>query len=224
MPSDLESAQAFTNADSAIDYAIVAHGLRKAQSLLDPNNSFIGSVMSLSLESTSTVAAITAAISAASSAGLHIVVAAGNSADNACSNSPASSGGNQGPAITVGSINLDATVSSFSNTGPCVDVYAPGENVLSAWNTGPTVLKALSGTSMSTPHVTGIVAYAMAGNATLAGNTTLMKQWVAQTALKGVVNGPAIDGDQGLLANNGQTAAAVVDVDGILGFTKGTGV
>lgn len=206
-----------SNVIAAIDFAIQLHTTRRAS-----NPSFVGSVISMSLESSSTSDAMASAISAASNAGIHIVVAAGNSATDACTNSPASSGGTGGPAISVGSIGLAATVSSFSNTGPCIDVYAPGENVLSAWNTGSDDLKALSGTSMATPHVTGIVAYAIAGNATLARSPELMKEWVRATALTGVVNGVVVKGDFGLLANNGQTGVAAPDThpEGLLGFTK----
>lgn len=63
---------------------------------------------------------------------------------------------------------------------------------------------------MATPHVTGIVAYAMAGNATLAANTGLMKQWISTSALQ--------LGENVLLANNGVQANIG---QGMLGFTKG---
>lgn len=77
---------------------------------------------------------------------------------------------------------------------------------------------------MSTPHVTGIVAYAMAANVTLARDTVLMKDYVKAMALEGLVNGPVVSGDLRLLANNGETSAALPDThpDGLLGFTKST--
>jgi len=103
---------------------------------------------------------------------------------------------------------MTAARSSFSNYGDCVDVYAPGENVISAWPGGPAMVNSLSGTSMATPHVTGIVAYAMA-NATLAADPGLMKEWVRMTALQmsaGVT-----------VANNGVQAD---NEDGMLGYDK----
>ena len=67
------------------------------------------------------------------------------------------------------------------------------------------LVQVLSGTSMAAPFVTGLVAYAIAGNRTLAADPGLMKEWVRMTALKGVVGtrqGVA-EGDYGLLASNG---------------------
>ncbi|KAL3778535.1 hypothetical protein ACHAW5_002131 [Stephanodiscus triporus] len=61
-------------------------------------------------------------------------------------------------AITVGSIGNTDIKSKFSNFGECVDVYAPGEFIESAWSTTKTSKKKISGTSMATPHVAGIVA------------------------------------------------------------------
>ncbi|WPH00037.1 Hypothetical protein R9X50_00286000 [Acrodontium crateriforme] len=187
---------------AAIDYVISTHEKRSAQS------GFVGSVISMSLATSSLVDAISSAISAATRAGVHVVVAAGNSGTDACGASPSSSGGTGGPAISVGAIGISGAVTSFSNTGSCVDVYAPGENVISSWIGGPSLIESLSGTSMATPHVTGIVACAM-HNQTLARNPGLMKEWVRMTALK-MTQGA-------LLANNGVKA----DVgQGVLGLQR----
>lgn len=166
--------------------------------------------MSMSIASSGNVQTMNAAIRAAIAAGVHTVVAAGNDGDNACLASPASAGGSHGPAITVGAVDMLAQPASFSNYGPCVDLYAPGVSVISAWPGGVNMINTLSGTSMATPHVTGIVAYAMGGNATLAGDPALMKEWVGRTALR-MSNGI-------LLANNG--ARPVSQEGGMLGFEK----
>ncbi|KAK3050014.1 hypothetical protein LTR09_008669 [Extremus antarcticus] len=192
---------------AAIDRVIKYHDARKSS-----GSPFLGSVMSMSLASSGNVDAMNNAILAATSAGVHVVVAAGNDADDACNASPASVGGLHGPAITVGAVDMDTQRSSFSNYGECVDLYAPGVSIISAWTGGANMINTLSGTSMATPHVTGIVAYAMA-NETLAGDPGLMKEWVRMTALYT----STAQGEGLLLANNGVVAD---QGQGMLGFEK----
>lgn len=85
-------------------------------------------------------------------AGLTIVAAGGNDASNACEFSPASIH----QVITVGAINREDDIAEFSNTGECVDVYAPGVEIVSSYLNN--TLKPLSGTSMAAPHVSGLAA------------------------------------------------------------------
>ena len=129
---DSEGGGLSSNVVAAIDMIVRRHDERKAQ-----GGDFKGSVMSLSLASKVPVQAINDAIDAAIDAGVHTVVAAGNNGADACDVSPASSGGQRGPAITVGAIGIDATRAEFSNSGKCVDVYAPGEDIISSWIGGP---------------------------------------------------------------------------------------
>lgn len=194
-----------SNVVAAIDQVIRSHDRRKQ------GNDFLGSVMSMSIATGSNSVSIDSAIRAATDAGVHVVVAAGNEGDNACLASPASSGGMHGPAITVGAVDQMVQRAEFSNYGDCVDLYAPGVSIISSWIGGPNMVNALSGTSMATPHVTGIVAYAMA-NATLAGDPALMKEWVHMTAI--------YMSDGLLLANNGVRDHD--DNDGMLSFSKVT--
>ena len=87
--------------------------------------------------------------------GVTYVVAAGNNNANACNYSPARVQG----AITVGATtNTDSRDTSYSNFGPCLDLFAPGTNIQSAWNTSDTDSNVLSGTSMASPHVAGVAA------------------------------------------------------------------
>ena len=90
--------------------------------------------------------------------GVTYAVAAGNSNANACNSSPA----RVSQALTVGSsTNTDAR-SSFSNFGTCVDLFAPGSNITSAWLTSDTATNTISGTSMASPHVAGAAALYLA--------------------------------------------------------------
>jgi serine protease len=87
-------------------------------------------------------------------AGVTVAVAAGNSSSDACWYSPSS----VYAAITVAATtNLDAQA-SYSNSGACVDVYAPGSAVYSAWSSDDFSMGTASGTSMATPHVAGAAA------------------------------------------------------------------
>ncbi|MFP2926584.1 S8 family peptidase [Pyxidicoccus sp. 3LG] len=87
-------------------------------------------------------------------AGVTYVVAAGNEDMDACKHSPA-----RAPeAITVAATDSGDKRASFSNWGDCVDVFAPGNKITSSWHYGDKETRVLSGTSMASPHVTGVAA------------------------------------------------------------------
>ena len=98
------------------------------------------------------------AVNSAFSRNVVSVVAAGNSNVNAANTSPASAAS----AITVGSIASNWARSSFSNYGAVLDVFAPGTSVLSSWIGSNTATNTISGTSMASPHVAGLVLYLQA--------------------------------------------------------------
>ena len=93
-------------------------------------------------------------INAAVDEGVIVVASAGNNNGNSCYKSPASAE----KAITVGSTDINDKRSSFSNYGQCVDIYAPGSSILGAYNFGTKFYVKKSGTSMSCPHVAGVMA------------------------------------------------------------------
>eukprot|EP01123_Difflugia_compressa_P007996 TRINITY_DN227_c1_g1_i3.p1 TRINITY_DN227_c1_g1~~TRINITY_DN227_c1_g1_i3.p1 ORF type:complete len:400 (-),score=85.39 TRINITY_DN227_c1_g1_i3:144-1343(-) len=113
--------------------------------------------------------AIIDAVEAAIQSGIPFIVAAGNSNANACNYSPA----NAPNAITVGSTAIEAQSgseiqedirSSFSNYGQCVDIFAPGSLIRGPWIGSNTATRTISGTSMASPHVAGVVSLIQAVN------------------------------------------------------------
>jgi subtilisin family serine protease len=97
-------------------------------------------------------AALNTAVSNAVRSGITVCVAAGNEGQDACLSSPASAA----LAITVAASTRRDDHADFSNHGPCVDLYAPGMDILSALPNGHA--DSWSGTSMACPHVAGVAA------------------------------------------------------------------
>ncbi|OTB03803.1 hypothetical protein M426DRAFT_12305 [Hypoxylon sp. CI-4A] len=96
-------------------------------------------------------------VKSAVDAGMTIVVAASNYGVDACTYSPASAP----EAITVAAIDESDNRPGWSNYGTCVDIFAPGNDIYSAWKDSDTSYQTLSGTSMASPHVAGLVTYLM---------------------------------------------------------------
>jgi len=111
-------------------------------------------VASMSLGTSGIIEAFKEAVDGAVNAGIVVVVAAGNSNGDACSYSPAFVPN----AIAVGSTTSLDVRSPFSNYGSCVQIWAPGSDVLSASHDSDFGARSRSGTSMACPHVSGAAA------------------------------------------------------------------
>ncbi|KAG5727551.1 Proteinase R [Termitomyces sp. T112] len=154
------------------------------------------SIVSMSLSSNSPSTPLDSAVTSLTTIGVHAVVAAGNNNLDATNMSPARASG----AITVGATNIADSRASFSNYGSVVALFAPGENIISTWFTGPTALVSLSGTSMATPHVAGLVASFISSKGRVSPAT--MRSTLKNLTVQGILaNIPA--GTVNQLAQNG---------------------
>ncbi|XVS63920.1 S8 family peptidase [Actinosynnema sp. CA-299493] len=121
-------------------------------------------------------------------------LAAGNeNGANACNVTPARTL----EAITVGSTTNTDARSSFSNIGTCLDIFAPGSNITSAWYSNDTATNTISGTSMATPHVVGAAAVYLAANPT--ATPAQVRDALVNGATNGVVGNPGTGSPNKLL-------------------------
>jgi subtilisin family serine protease len=113
--------------------------------------------------------------------GVATAVAAGNDSKDACMSTPA----RVREAMTIGSTTRNDERSTFSNVGDCVDWFAPGSGITSAWWTSNTDTRSISGTSMASPHTAGVAALYLQGNKNASAATVFSAIYDATT--KGVV-------------------------------------
>lgn len=114
-------------------------------------------------------------------AGITVVAAAGNDNMDACHTTPAGVTG----VITVGNIDPTDTRHDSSNWGACVDLFAPGTDIASAWTGNDTNFDIVTGTSMAAPHVAGTAAMMLTAHPSLSHHQ--VRQLLIDTATTGVV-------------------------------------
>jgi aqualysin 1 len=154
------------------------------------------------------------AVTRSINSGVVYAIAAGNSSLSACTQSPA----RVPAAITVGaSTRDDSRDTIYSNFGPCVTLFAPGTGITSAWNGSDTDTNTISGTSMATPHVSGVVALFLQDKVGLPAN--VVKDWIVNASTPNVLTNIGAGSPNRLLytvADFGSSIAAARNGDGRL--------
>ena len=137
-----------------VEYAATSHIDNVKAAKDGKRKGFKGSVANMSLGGGKTQA-LDAAVNAAVRSGVHFAVAAGNDNADACKYSPAAAS----EPVTVGASALDDSRAYFSNFGKCTDIFAPGLSIQSTWIGSKYAVNTISGTSMASPHICGLLAY-----------------------------------------------------------------
>ena len=137
-----------------VEYAAESHSSKVEAAKKGKKKGFKGSAANMSLGGgKSTI--LDRAVNAAVDAGIHFAVAAGNDNADSCNYSPAAAE----KAVTVGASTLADERAYFSNFGTCNDIFAPGLNIRSTWIGSKYAVNTISGTSMASPHIAGLLAY-----------------------------------------------------------------
>jgi hypothetical protein len=169
--------------------------------------------------------ALDQAIEASIADGITYTVSAGNDDADACEQSPARTPN----ALTVAATTMNDARADYSNFGPCVDLFAPGSDIMSSWIGSDAATNTISGTSMAAPHVAGMAARYLHGAP--AASPAEVSAAILGGATAGVVTDPGAGSPNRLLHStrpvevappNDRFGAGTViagDADGIAGAT-----
>lgn len=137
--------------------------------------------------------AVDAILTSAVKMGIPVVSAAGNNEENACHFSPS-----RNPLIlTVGATDAQDRTTPFTNSGPCVDLFAPGSRIKSLWPSEQT--KVLDGTSGAAPHVAGVLAILMGEKEHASKTVAELYRLLSSRATRGLIQGLPKDTQNALL-------------------------
>lgn len=163
-----------TNSDviKGVDWVVKQHRKNAKTGRQSAANMSLGGGRSVTLEKV---------VNRAVEFGVHFAVAAGNDAEDACEYSPAAA---SGPVTVAASTSAD-TMAYFSNFGKCVDIFAPGLDIKSTWIGSKDAVNTISGTSMASPHVAGVLALYL-GEGTW--TTKALKEELKSRSLKQVIH------------------------------------
>jgi subtilisin family serine protease len=148
----------------------------------------VPSIINLSLSGPRS-AAVNAMIRVAVQNNITVIGSGGNDAEDACLHTPAS----EPLVLAVGALTRKNTIASFSNIGPCIDIFAPGDKIFSTYLTRegkrPWSRKKMSGSSMSAPFVTGVAAILLSLNTSLTPRD--VRTMISSMATVGQIRNPS---------------------------------
>ncbi|KAF2673023.1 vacuolar serine protease [Microthyrium microscopicum] len=203
-----------------VEFAVEAHGDAMAAAKAGKKKGFKGSAANMSLGGGKSPT-LDMAVNAAVDAGIHFAVAAGNDNADACNYSPASA---EKP-VTVGASTLSDDRAYFSNFGKCTDIFAPGLNIQSTWIGSKYAINTISGTSMASPHIAGLLAYYLSLQPAKDSAYTVaeispkdLKKTIISIGTKGVL-ADIPSGTPNVLAWNGGGSSNYSDIVGKGGYT-----
>ncbi|TPX36332.1 hypothetical protein SmJEL517_g01531 [Synchytrium microbalum] len=172
------------NAAGKGPFSDVIHGLQWVANRVQQNRGR-PAIVNLSVQGKAS-GTLTKAVVALANMGVHVTAAAGNSGEEACIHSPAIASKNS-TVIAVGATDIHDDIGVYSNYGECVTILAPGSNVVSDYIGDNDSTKQLTGTSMASPQIAGVIANLIASER-VDNDPKLVKQYLLEHASTDVIS------------------------------------